>query len=267
MVSSGLWPYAPQCRLYFAGLRIEHDHAMVAVAIGDVKFIGPCRQTSWRGLEIFDVVAAFALAGLADLHQEFSVLRELQDHVVVEWPAAGLRLIQGGGLRWRRDCGPAAIAADPDVAFVVDGDSVIGGRPIVALARSAPVPDEIALFVELENRRRRHAALRGGRIRGGVIFHSFERSAAVNDPDVILGVDRNADGHAQQPMIRQRLRPHGIDFKTRRLYARGFHGGALFEHRGTDAERDEERGKSEPDIEIAFHISPPVSVSKPCCTV
>ena len=71
--------------LVLAGIGVEDDHAMVAVAVGDIHFVGlPCRRTSWPGPEVLDIVAALALAGLADLHQEFSVLGELQDHVVVE---------------------------------------------------------------------------------------------------------------------------------------------------------------------------------------
>ena len=51
-----------------------------------------------------------------------------------------------GRRRWsagRR--GSPAVAADPDVAFVIDGDAVVRIRPIVALARAAPVADQVAL--------------------------------------------------------------------------------------------------------------------------
>ena len=34
--------------------------------------------------QIGDIVRPLAAARLADLHQEFSILRELQDHIVVE---------------------------------------------------------------------------------------------------------------------------------------------------------------------------------------
>ena len=47
----------------------------------------------------------------ADLHEELAVLRELQD-------------VRVG----------AAVAADPDVALVVDGDAVVRLGPLVALA-------------------------------------------------------------------------------------------------------------------------------------
>src|SRR5437879_1618848 len=144
--------------LVFSGVRIVNDDAMVAVAIRDIKLVRRLVDKHFRGtLEVFDIVAAFALAGMPDLHQEFSVLREFQDHVVVERSTPGLRLICGGSLRRRGNLRTAAVAADPDVSFVIDGDSMIRDRPIVTLARSSPVPDEIALLVELENRRSRHA--------------------------------------------------------------------------------------------------------------
>src|SRR5205807_7121313 len=102
---------------------------------------------------VLGVVAAFALAGLADLHQKFSILGEFQDLVVVVIARRRLRA------RLR-----AAIAADPDVPFVIDGDAMVRLRPVVALTGSAPMPNQIAILVKLENRRRRGAALRARRV-------------------------------------------------------------------------------------------------------
>ena len=64
------------------------------------------------------------LPGLADLHQEFPILRELQDHVVVAKAPGWLSSRRGfaGSRPWRMAVGPSAVAADPDVAFVVDRD-------------------------------------------------------------------------------------------------------------------------------------------------
>ena len=65
--------------LVLAGVGIEHDHAMVAIAIGDIQFIGlRIDERLRRQPQIVGVVAALALARLADLHQELAVLRELQ---------------------------------------------------------------------------------------------------------------------------------------------------------------------------------------------
>ena len=39
----------------------------------------------------------------------------------------------------------------------------------------------------------------------------------MDDPDVVLVVDPDADRHAEQPAVRQRLRPQRIDLEARRL--------------------------------------------------
>ena len=90
--------------------------------------------------------------------------------------------------------------------------------PVVAFARAAPVADQIARLIELEHGRRGRAALRDRR-RIGVACTSpgFERAGAMNDPDVILRIDRYADRLAEDPMIGQRLRPQRVHFESRRL--------------------------------------------------
>src|SRR2546425_3811523 len=67
---------------------------------------------------------------MPDLHQELAVLREFQDLIVVI----------------KRAVFAPAVAADPHIALVIDGDAVVRIRPIVALARAAPVADEVALL-------------------------------------------------------------------------------------------------------------------------
>src|SRR6516225_8484191 len=148
---------------------------------------------------------------MTDLHQELAVLRELQDHVVVEAASAGDLCLVATPSR------APAVAPNPHVAFVIDRDSVIRGWPIVTFSGPAPAPDEISFLIELQNGRSSRAALRYGRVRRGVQFAALERALPMNDPDVVLTVDRHADGHAEEPVIRQRLRPKGIDFKHRRL--------------------------------------------------
>src|SRR5262249_10331673 len=151
-----------------------------------------------REAEIIEVVAALALAGLADLPDEFSVLRELEDHVVVE-ALETARTTASGRERFVAPADStasagtaAAIAADPDVALVADGDAVIRMGPIVPLAFAAPMSDQVSGFIEFEDRRSRGAALSGGRFGLGVQFAWFERPATMDDPDVIAGVDRDA---------------------------------------------------------------------------
>src|ERR1700677_2547904 len=43
----------------------------------------------------------------------------------------------------------------------------------------------------------------------------------MNHPDVILRIHRNADSRTQNPMVRQRLRPHRIYFEHWRLGSTG----------------------------------------------
>ena len=95
--------------------------------------------------EVRGVVAV--LIGLpAERLDELAILREDQDLPV------GL----GVGRRVA-----AAVPADPDVALGIDQKPVITVRPIVPGARTAPAPEELALDIELENRRSLRAALTG----------------------------------------------------------------------------------------------------------
>src|SRR6185295_17799755 len=88
----------------------------------------------------------------ADLHQELAVLRELQDVAVVG----------------------AAVAADPDVALAVDLQAVVRRRPLVAgTILAAPAAQEIALLIELHDRRRLLAARAGAFVSRG--FGRVER--------------------------------------------------------------------------------------------
>src|SRR4029453_10873346 len=116
-------------------------------------------------------VAALALAGLSNLHQEASTLGELQNHAVVEVAlGADLAFVVCGlasaaalpSSRARRLAPP--VAADPDVALVIDGDAVVRHRPVVSLTLAAPVRDQVALLIEGENRRSRRAAFRYRRV-------------------------------------------------------------------------------------------------------
>ena len=102
--------------LHLAGVGIEHGDALVVVAVGDIGLVGlRIDPDLGHAAEILQVVAAAVLAELADLQQELAVLGELEDVRVL-----------------------LAVAADPDIAFVVDMDAVVGLRPLVALARDRP---------------------------------------------------------------------------------------------------------------------------------
>ena len=181
---------------------------MVQVAVGDVRLVGRgVDEDLGDAAEVLQVVAVglpgrLAVVprrpprpGLAELHEELAVLGELQN----------LRVV-------------TAVAADPDVPLVVDRDAVVRLGPLVALAGAAPGVQQVAGLIELEDRRRRNAALLR-RLRIGRRAHLRPlvqgHAAAVDDPDVILRIDRHADRRAEQPVVRQRLRPHRIDLKPR----------------------------------------------------
>jgi hypothetical protein len=85
------------------------------------------------------------------------------------------------------------------------------------LSVRAPVPDQIALLIELQNGRSGEAAFRRPRILSRVDFLGVERAGAMDDPDMVVGIDRYADRLAQQPVVGQRLGPHRVHFKSRRL--------------------------------------------------
>src|SRR5215813_5851397 len=170
-----------------AGVSVNHGHAFVEVAVGDVGLVGlRVNEDFGDSTESLRVVAAAVLALMAELREELAVLSELQDVGVVR-----------------------AVAADPDIAFVIYGDPVVRLRPFVSLSRTTPVTDQTAGLIEFENWRRLRAACAGLLIRGGFIRR--ERVGPMNDPDVVLSVNPHADGHSDVPMIWQRLRPQRIN--------------------------------------------------------
>jgi len=48
---------------------------------------------NFADLQVFGIVAALALARVADLHEEFAALRKFQDHVVMVALGSGPRLL------------------------------------------------------------------------------------------------------------------------------------------------------------------------------
>ena len=159
--------------LELAGVRVDDCHALVAVAVCHVDLVRLWIDEYLRGpLEALVVVAPRACSGASDLHQELAGGGELEDVRV----GVTLRVIS------------PAVAADPHVVLVIDGDAMVGIRPHVALGGTAPMSDKIAGRIELEDRRRRHAALVGGlRIRGRTHLGAGiqGRATTMNDPHVI----------------------------------------------------------------------------------
>src|SRR4029077_16592176 len=77
-----------------------------------------------------------------------------------------------------------------DISLVVHGDPVLGRRPSIAVSRlSTPAPNVVARLIELHHRRPR--------------FHTgLHSSRAMKDPDVAIGVIRDAGHLAQRPPVR-----------------------------------------------------------------
>ena len=112
-----------------AGVGIEHDDAVIAVAVGHEQLVGARMHPHIGGaMQVRGVGVALALVALADLHDELAVLRELQE------------LIVGDRLEAGQAVGRAVVAADPDEALVVDVDAVLALGPLVAAARRRPRP-------------------------------------------------------------------------------------------------------------------------------
>ena len=64
-------------------------------------------------------------------------------------------------------------------------------------------------------------------------------AAAMDDPHIVLRVDRNADGHAEQALVRQRLRPERIDLEDRNLHHRLLRGRGAVRHGLAGQEADD----------------------------
>ena len=67
----------------------------------------------------------------------------------------------------------------------------------------------------------------------------------MDDPDVVLVVDPDADRHAEQPVIRQRLGPQRIDFEARRLDAAVLSSASVLQDHLPDAERGKDGDECE----------------------
>src|SRR5262245_22260585 len=161
------------------GIRIEDDNPSVAVAVGDEQFVGWRMYERVGGLpHVLSVLVALALAFAANLHNEFSVLREL-DEVMIGW----------------------TIATEPYEPLRISVDSVFSFGPVVARAGTAPASDEVSVLVEHQHRWRRHAFLIGA--------HS---ARALQDPRMALLVDRDAGNLTPDPLGRQ-LRPRRLHLK------------------------------------------------------
>ena len=175
-----------------AGVGVEHDDAVIAIAVGHEQLVGARQHPRIRGaMQVRGVGVAFALVALADLQDELAVGVNFRSAS----SATGFRPADAGGR--------ALVAADPGEALVVDVDAVLALGPLVAVARAAPGLDEIPGGIEHHDRRRSL---------GGVL--GLQRARTVQHVDVVLRVDGDAGGVAEFP-LRRHLGPGRIDREGR----------------------------------------------------
>src|SRR6185436_3428311 len=148
-------------------LRVPDRDAVIAVAVGRDELIGLRIEADLgHATDVVVVHAALAAVGPSDLSEVLARLAELQDEAVV---IGDLTRQRHAGLRPRRRRGApgdgwrsraarrgrelcraprsrtrlsAAIGTEPDVAFAVDRDAVIGRGPVVAFDL-APVLNQV----------------------------------------------------------------------------------------------------------------------------
>src|SRR3989442_1085477 len=183
-----------------AAVRIENDDTMVAVTIGHEQLVGLIQERHIRRTVNSSCVRiTLVLIAVADLHHELTVLCELQD------------LIVGHSLQARQPVSRTIISADPDEAFVVDMDSVLAFGPFIAVTGAAPGLDIGSCCIEHDHRRR-----------GLRFILGLERSRPVQDPDIVLGIDRGARSITEFP-LRLHFGPRAIDFKRSHTTALRLH--------------------------------------------
>jgi hypothetical protein len=207
-------------------IRIEHGDAAVA-GVGDEHLIGRGIVGDRGGaIQCGLAIGALDLSRCSDLPQELSVARELEHVSVAGDGRRGCRTctasccLAAGGRRIVGATTPTgrrrveARRRDPHVAFAIDGEAARRLWPRVALARSTPVRDEHALLIELEDEWCGLTAQAG---RWGIEHHpllvGLERvGAAMDDPEMVLGVDGDAGHGSENPrLVRERARPPRID--------------------------------------------------------
>jgi hypothetical protein len=180
-----------------AGLRIEHDHAPVQIAVRDVELVrilverrgGDAAQQQISLLVV--LLLAGTLAGgaaMPEVGDELAVGGELHEAV------AGLR------------------AADIDAAGAVGEDRMLGLGPARNRVRHPPGMQEVAGRVERHHGRRRHATFaRRRHDRGGVLL-LVEIARPVEHPDHVVLVDEHSGDALEGPFVGQLLGPRRIVF-------------------------------------------------------
>ena len=98
---------------------------------------------------------------------------------------------------------------------MVNVDAMFLVEPGVPVAGPAPGSQHFALRVQLEHRRCGNAAVGNRRLDGGADLLRREARRHVNHPQAIAVVHEQSADIAQDPIVRQRRRPRGIDLVDR----------------------------------------------------
>jgi hypothetical protein len=112
------------------------------------------------------------------------------------------------------------------------------------------VADDLAGGIELEHGRRLHAAGGGRRVLAGGGFVRAEQVVAVDDPHVILRIDRETDDLTQHPMVGKGLRPERVDLEPRRHHI-SLRGDLALEPPFDQAEPGQRRREAQTDEHVA----------------
>jgi hypothetical protein len=108
-----------------------------------------------------------------------------------------------------------AVAADPNVVFVVDEHAVLVVGPLVIGRWPAPRLQKVSGQVEFKDGRRRDAAIGLRRVESRVLVVVVQSSGAAVYPNMIVRVDKDTADLTEHPVVRQRLRPGRIRFEPR----------------------------------------------------
>ena len=177
---------------------VVHHHTLVDVAVGDEDLVGLRVDVEVRRpAEVIGIVAPLVDARLTDGEHVLAVLRELH-HV------------------------HAVARAHPHEAVVVDVDAVLLVEPRVAVTGWGPAPgaQHLALRVEFQHRRRGNAAVGDRRLDGCPDLLRSEARRHVDHPQVVPIVHEQPADVAQDPVVRQRRWPRGIDLVDRQPLGR-----------------------------------------------
>src|SRR6185295_4477321 len=80
-------------------------------------------------------------------------------------------------------------------------------------SRSAPRLNDVSRWVELDNRWRRHTALRALWRQRGAAIGFIQRARPLEDPDMVLSINRHPPDLADDPIVGELLWPAWVDFE------------------------------------------------------